>query len=685
MKLHHIISYSLLVTGAVASVKALFERWQWEENNVLASILLDWDDVQAVATRAGVEVEALLAEYAAGGATYLSIPEVTLARLLAKGELSVTQGATAGKVYLRAQDAAVAEWVTTELAARLPQLAVSCPVAKNPLISFSGDLPAVAEVGLGFHPAQAELARRAGLAPLPRPVAFGWMQPAMIERSLAQAAAVGAKMVAVQGWLMPGHEFNMPTTIDTLKQLNLKIAYFSESRHQRGDWHLVKNLTEAGLVVLAHEFEPAELLEEDWNTVSDRWGHLATEAGIRLCSVRFFRMIHAGDPLESVVYVRTLSQALQRVGLVPGQVGAINLTAFQPRQEALTLAGLGLGSAGALGLASDLLPLPDRLKLAGVSLAALGLSSLPFLEQLKAGNDDGHHHHHDDHDHGHHHHADHDHHHDHEHGHSHGPAPATAYASKGIALAAAVAYPAAALAVDGDSPLGALARSLALSASGAATLGASVADIDYALNIEPYRGYHLDWLLPLGLAAASSLVPTPQKNEPLSLPQRLLHRLNPKSPTQNPKSKIQNPQSPWRWLPLAGVALAALTSFKAGDPLAGLDREHRHSHTHHLSAFQRLLGDSKMALNAKPLRKWALLAPLGAVGAVLLKRHGRTDLAGAALTAAAAGQVATLSGFRNGQRPLLTTLEGRAKGWAVGAGLALVIWLVTALLGRNRR
>ena len=133
------------------------------------------------------------------------------------------------------------------------------------------------------------------------------------------------------------------------------------------------------------------------------------------------------------------------------------------------------------------------------------------------------------------------------------------------------------------------------------------------------------------------------------------------------------------------VVLAALTNLRASDPLTGLDREHRHSHTHHLSAFQRLVGDSKMALNAKPLRKWALLAPLGAVGTVLLKRHGRADLAGAALTAAAAGQVAIVTGFRNGQRPLLTTLEGRAKGWAVGAGLALVIWLVTVLLGRNSR
>jgi hypothetical protein len=691
LKLHHLISYSLLVTGAVASVKALFERWQWEENNVLASILLDWDDVQAVATRAGVEVEALLREYAANGATYLSIPELSLKRLLEKGELSVAQGADPAKVYLRPQSPDLAEWVTTELQSRLPHLSVSRSKAKNPLISFKGDLPTVAEVGLGFFPAQAELARRVGLAPLPRPIGFDWMQPAMIERSLTQAAALGAKIVAVQGWIMPGHEFNMPTTIDTLKRLGLKMAYFSESRHQRGDWHLVKNLTEDGLVVPAHEFQLDELLEEDWNTVSDRWASLAIEAGIRLCSVRFFRMIHAGDPLESVAYIRALAQALRRAGFVPAQVGAVNLTAYHPQQDALSLAGVGLGTAGAVGLALDLLPFPERFKVLGIAVAALGLGSLPFLEQMKAGNEAHHHHHHEDHDHDHDHEHDHDHDHDHEHdhdhddhGHSHGPAPATAYASKGIALVSAVAYPAAAMAANGASPLAALTQALALSATGAASLGATVADIDYAVNIEPYRAYHLDWLLPLALAASHSLI-SPAQDRPLT--PSLLHRLFRIQPTKSryrQMSERQNSKSAW---PLIGVGLAALAAFSnrwGADVPARLDREHRHSHTHHLSAFQRILGDSKMALAPRPLRKWSLLAPLGAVGAALLKKNGRDDLATLALTASAAGQVATLAGFRNGQRPLLKTAEGRAKGWAVGAVLALVVWSVTWLLGRNR-
>ena len=91
MKLNKILSYSLMTIGAASSVKALFERWQWEENNVLAAIMLDWDDVQAVATRdlAGSsgeqDVAGLLRRFKEKGATHLSIPELTLNRLLVKG------------------------------------------------------------------------------------------------------------------------------------------------------------------------------------------------------------------------------------------------------------------------------------------------------------------------------------------------------------------------------------------------------------------------------------------------------------------------------------------------------------------------------------------------------------------------------------------------------------------------
>lgn len=644
MNYYQIAAYGLMLSGAAAAARSLKQRQAWEKANVHAGIMLDWDDVQAVATRAGqAGVTELLGRFKRGGATHLALPELTLNRLLAKGRLSPTQGSSPNRVYLQAGDPATVDLVAAELAVRLPQVKVIRSGARTPVISFLGDLPTVAEIGLGFDPAQAQQAHEAGLAPVVRPIGYSWVQPEMIERTLDQATDLGARLVAVQGELIPGHEFKLQHTVQAMRRNRLTFAYFSQSRHQRGDWFLAKSLAPDGLVALAHEFQPAELLEEDWFTVARRWANLAVEGGIRLCCLRFFRVLHAADPLEALAYVEELAQALLKAGLSPDQaLGQVDLTPALPVRDNLALAGAGLSAAGAAGLAADVLPLSPAWKLGAMSAGAMVLGGLPFLEK-SAGQNEPHYHHHG---HGEHHHHGHE-----EPPHHHGSE--TAYAPKGLALAVSAAFPATAVALNGANPLAVLVHTALASTAGAAALTATTAERDYVLDIETYRGYHLDWLLPLGLAAASS-----------------------------PRGRSG------RWLCcllMAGMRLVMLASRSGPDILASLDREHRHAHTHHLSAFRRLVGDIRMALSGRPLRKWSFLAPFGAVAAGLLRQRGHEKAAAAALLAATAGQVATLSGFRNGQRPLARTATGRAGGWLMGALLAGLAWFIWQSIFRSQR
>lgn len=653
--------------GALAAAQLLPRRRRWEQLNFRVVLMLDWDDVQAVATRAVTtspdvrDVAQLLSRFREQGATHLSLPELTLNRLLSKGQVSVTQGHSTSRVYIQTQSAALAALVATELKARLPHLDVKR--SRGNIISFSGDLPSVAEIGLGFDPDHAKLAHQAGLSPVARPIGYSWVQPEMIERTLGQAAKLGARIVAVQGDLIPGHEFKIQHTVEAMRRNRLVYAYFRESRHQKGDWFLAKHLAPAGLVMLAHEFAPQELLAEDLFTASYRWANLAVEAGIRLCSIRFFKILHAADPLESVDYVKELARALDQAGLSIGEPDGEGLVAAQPGPDQISLAWAGLSTAGAAGLAADLLPIADSLKLVTVAAGAATLAGLPLLgrNQQEHQHDHGHTHpgHHDRHLE-----PGHTHHHGHEHGsgHSHGPALATTYAQKGLALAATAVYPAAATAISGAEPLAALVQGAAVGAAGATTVAATTVAADYLLGIEEYRGYNFDWLIPLGLAASTNLLAS-----------------------SNPQSIIKNQKS--TRLLLAGIALAAFRSLAghlAPDLPATFDREHRHAHTHHLSEFQAKLGDLKMALSPRPLRKWALLAPLGMVSAALFKRNNQDELAAIALTASAAGHVATLTGFRHGQRPLEKTIEGRARGWAVGLALAGAVWLVISLINKIR-
>jgi hypothetical protein len=670
-----------MVAGAVASSGAIWDRQRWEGVNTRIGVMLDWDDVQAVVTRAlSKETPAhVLRHFREHGVTHLSIPELTLKRLLERGQLSLASGASPERVYLRAQSRQLAELLRTELRARLPHLEVRASQAQNPLISLVGDLPAVAEVGLGFDPEHFALAQEAGLAPVARPIGYSWVQPEMIERTLNQAAELGARIVAVQGSMTPGFEFNLSTTVEAMKQNRLCYAYFRESRHQRGDWYMAKSLAADGRVILTHEFEPDDLLLEDAGTISRRWANLALEAGVRLCCLRFFRVIHASDPMEAMDYVSQLTGELKGVGLEISSTPEKNLGQFLPERNELTLSLAGLSIAGAAGLAADLLPLPDELKLLGTGVSAAALAYLPFLESAIApssspplalprsppeggrkggpeGEIPGHHTHAYQHGHDH---ADSG----HGHPHSHPFAPQTAYASKGLALAAASVYPAAAVApplggLGGTNLLLALAQAITASTAGAITLNATLAEADYFSGVEEYRGYNLDWLLPLVAAAASALNGQQRRNG-----RRRRH-----------------------WLPLAGVALMAwraLSGESDGDRLARWDREHRHAHIHHISAFQQLVGDIKLALAPQPLRKWSLLVPFGVVGAAIFRRRGQDTLAAGASTVATLGGVATMTGFRNMQRPFQQTVEGRTKGWVLGLALAGLVWLGSWLFNKG--
>jgi uncharacterized membrane protein len=188
-----------------------------------------------------------------------------------------------------------------------------------------------------------------------------------------------------------------------------------------------------------------------------------------------------------------------------------------------------------------------------------------------------------------------------------------------------------------------------LGASGAVTLNATTTNADALLGIEEYRGQQFDLAVPLGVAVVSLLSQQPQARD-------------------------------LGWLARRATLLAALyRQGQQGQNLEALDREHRHAHTHHISAFQQLTGDASMTLSPRPLRKWAGLVPLGLALAAMGRSRRNETLAAGGAACAAAGGVATLVGFRNGQRPWQRTVEGRARSWLIGLGGAVVVWALSRL------
>jgi len=636
MRISSLLNLGLIATGAVASLRTLQRRHAWETSSQRAYIVLDYDDALAMSTRAGLGMAELLHEAHHHGATHVSLPELTLARLVAKGRLvplaavglgiaasagGETPGLPAPRTgqwhTLASHEPALLDHVIRELSARVPgsqpRLLALSPV---PMLAVAGDWPTLAEMGLGFDAAAAAEALAAGLGVVPRPVSFAWPEGHLVERTLVQAAGLhtgrpGAGIVAFEGDLILGHEMHLDATVQNLLRYHLHFAYFTETRHQKGDWFIAKRLAPHGLTIPAHYFTPAAMVPEDYHSAAHHWGMLARSRGVRLCYVNVFRRIHATAPLEGLHYIEHIKEELEGLGLQLSDDAPA--TRRLPAPDRRTMAVAALAPAGAAALAaSEALRLPEPLNVGLTLLAAAGAAALPYLDRPR--------------------------------GHLEESYPPS-YAPKLLALAGAAAAPAAAT-LSNSLPMAAF-----IQAGTAAAVAAFTTGDDYALRIETYRSLNADWALPLAAV--------------------LLRSEN---------------AGRWRWLALAGVGAAwLLARTRTADLLGDLDKDLPAGHTHHLSAAQRLLGDTIIAVGPRPGRKWAGLGLAGLAAAQLLRGLGHKDAAAGAALVATAANAMTLAAFRRPERPLAQTLTGVGVSWARFGAAAAALAVVGAVVGRGRR
>ena len=106
-------------------------------------------------------------------------------------------------------------------------------------------------------------------------------------------------------------------------------------------------------------------------------------------------------------------------------------------------------------------------------------------------------------------------------------------------------------------------------------------------------------------------------------------------------------------------------------------------HTHHLSAAQRLLGDTIITLGPRPGRKWAGVGLAGLAAAQLLRGLGQKDAAAGAALLATAANAMTLAAFRRPERPLAQTVGGVGLSWVRFGAVAVVLAALGAVAGKR--
>lgn len=601
MKLSRLLSLSLAAAGSAAAARVLGRRQQWEATHNRVAICVDFDDAYAAAIRAGMPFDDLLHELGHHGATHLSLPELTLNRLLRTGQLTplglaspISTRPRVGHWNYLTGDPDLVLQLASELSARLPY--TQAQVIDGCALAFAGDLPTLGEIGLGFDAFMAQRITLQGLALVPRPVSYAWPEDNLIDLTLAQAGVFG-KLVAFDGDMILGHEMHLEATHAAMEHHGLTLVYFSESRHQKGDWFVAKRRSPN--VVLAHRFTPAEMIPLDFHAAAHHWAYLARERGVRFCYVNFFKVLHATAPLEGLHYVEHIKEALEHDGFVVTPDVGLPTPVPAPTKDELALVGLTSAGAASAAVAAAL-GLPEVAAIPLVVASAVGAASLPYLEQPR--------------------------------GHLEEQYPPS-YAPKLLALAASLA-PVAAL--NASDPAEWVEGAL-LQAGAAAALAALTSGQDYHLRIEEYRGFGLDWLLPLATAA-------------LSISDRAL-----------------------RVGTLASLAgLWTICNQRQIDLLAKFDPAHAEGHTHHLSTAARLIGDAKIALGPQPARKWFGLGAAGTALSLVLKSRGHKGLAAGAALVGATGNTLGLVGWRRPERALAVTAKEALPSFGAGVAVGLL-------------
>ncbi len=583
------------------------------------AICVDFDDAYSAAIRAGLSFDDLLHQLLQHGATHISLPELSLNRLIHSGQLvpraPTRPHAVKPKVghwnYLYGVPELI-EHLVDELSVRLPYTEASA-IDKSTL-AFAGELQAIGEIGLGFDIDQAGAIIKQGLGIVPRPISYAWPERYLIERTLTQAAALG-KLIAFDGNLILGHEMHLAETLEVMERENLWFAYFAESRHQKGDWFIAKR--RAPNVLLTHRFTPEEMIPLDFHAAAHQWAHLARERGIRLCYVNFFKVLHATEPLEGLHYIEHIKEELEENGFeVTADVmqnsasSSIAAPSIVSKQE---LALTGLTSAGIASVAiNSLFDLPKPIALTTTAVVAGGALMLPYLERARGHLEEQY---------------------------------APSYAPKLIALSAASLAPVAAQQLMRHDRTAGMISGVLLNIAGAAAVAAATSDRDYRLRIEEYRGFNLDWWLPLASAALS----IPNKSLRIGIPAVL--------------------SSVWFVLNQRRI-----------DPLVLIDPAYAEGHTHHLSTFARTIGDVKIASGPRPARKWAGAGPIGSALALALADRGSRNLSALAGAIGSIGYMLGLTGFRRSERSILITAKEAGKSLVIGTMIGALLLIVERVI-----
>jgi len=347
----------IIVAGVIAAIYAAALRWRVEMPNRTAALILDWQEVQALAAAEGVPLPDALQRLRSAGATTVAVSDQHLSDLIAAGRVTVMPMAAAGfdeqppggGIVLSAWDAATAERLHDQLSAKLPPGALSPPpgVEVPPLLVPCRASPAYLEtMGLGWPDETPSLISGAGMGVAVRLVNYPGARKSAITFAVAESAAAGANLVIFSGDQVLGYPGLIEETAKTLRAAGLTYGSV-ELAKQLGDQRLGRELE--GDLVRVHSITETEILGMSPEMAVERYVRAVRERGIRACYVRLFLAPRGGLLAFNERYIGALNRRLAAAGYDTGAPRPLAPVAVPMWAVMLMAAGAVAAAVFALG------------------------------------------------------------------------------------------------------------------------------------------------------------------------------------------------------------------------------------------------------------------------------------------------------------------------------------------------
>lgn len=394
------LAWVLVLIGLLAAVPELWNRADRERANTGVDLVLEMTSFRVLSMQDGKPIGDLLRTMRESGATGLAVAEMGVADLEDRGYALVRTGgelramaalggqesgfvsrlATAGQLesdstYILPTTQQEAVRLQRDLSLRYGADRLSYIAPANGERSFGAFVLRYSEeklkdYGVGFDPADFQLAKQAGLRPVVRPRQAPGATPESVKQIWTDIAqmAPGADSAMFYGGEIIGYQPNstagLQATVDSLRSLNWTVDLVEEMSQlgyldQKGYQYVAQGMDYR--VARVFSMGQAWQNKEVPSDVVDMWSRAVPERNIRVLFIRpFFGNLAPGQTATDATATTIAATAaeLKGQGFVPGAPGYF--TPYQVRWLMRGLMGIAIVGAGLLWLGL-LVQLSDRI------------------------------------------------------------------------------------------------------------------------------------------------------------------------------------------------------------------------------------------------------------------------------------------------------------------------------------